>query len=55
MIKAVCFDLDGVFFTDQSFTKFKCNVKEFTNHAPLLLGFLKSDYYCMPSFRVESI
>jgi len=36
MIKAVCFDLDGVFFTDQSFTKFKCNVKEFTNHTPLI-------------------
>lgn len=36
MIKAVCFDLDGVFFTDHSFTKFKCNVKEFTNHAPLI-------------------
>lgn len=36
MIKAVCFDLDGVFFTDHSFTKFKCNVEEFTNHAPLI-------------------
>ena len=36
MIKAVCFDLDGVFFTDQSFTRFKCNVKEFTNHTPLI-------------------
>ena len=36
MIKAVCFDLDGVFFTDHSFTKFKCNVEKFTNHAPLI-------------------
>ena len=36
MIKAICFDLDGVFFTEQSFTIFKRNVEVFTNHTPLI-------------------
>lgn len=32
MIKAVCFDLDGVFFAEQSFRRFKFQLAEYTDH-----------------------
>ncbi|MGI9569019.1 MAG: HAD family hydrolase [Desulfobulbia bacterium] len=32
MIKAVCFDLDGVFFTEHSFRNFKTRISDCTNH-----------------------
>lgn len=32
MIKAVCFDLDGVFFKEQSFRRFKFQLAEYTDH-----------------------
>jgi len=36
MIKAICFDLDGVFFSEQSFKIFKRKVAEFTKHPDLM-------------------
>jgi HAD superfamily hydrolase (TIGR01509 family) len=36
MIKAICFDLDGVFFTKQSFKAFKNTIAELTSHPDLL-------------------
>ena len=36
MIKAICFDLDGVFFTEQSFKRFKRKVTELTKHPTLI-------------------
>ena len=36
MIKAVCFDLDGVFFTEQSFRRFKCRLAEYTEHCHII-------------------
>ena len=32
MIKAVCFDLDGVFFAEQSFRRFKFQLAEYTDY-----------------------
>ena len=32
MIKAVCFDLDGVFFAEHSFSNFKTRISDCTNH-----------------------
>ncbi len=36
MIKVICFDLDGVFFTHQSFKTFKSKVAKLTKHPELV-------------------
>ena len=36
MIKAVCFDLDGLFFTEQSFRDFKNRISDHTNQSDLI-------------------
>ncbi|MEN8199566.1 MAG: HAD-IA family hydrolase [Thermodesulfobacteriota bacterium] len=36
MIKAICFDLDGVFFTEDSFPRFKQTVAELTEYPQLV-------------------
>ena len=36
MIKAVCFDLDGVFFSEQSFRRFKSHLAEYTDHIAII-------------------
>ena len=36
MIKAVCFDLDGVFFTESSFREFKISISDYTNQSGLI-------------------
>ena len=36
MIKAVCFDLDGVFFTENSFRDFKISISDHTNRSGLI-------------------
>ena len=42
MIKVICFDLDGVFFTKESFKIFKSKIAELTKHTDLIDEVLKN-------------